>query len=419
MSSVSRYAVWTGWLLIGVSFVVSAITIPVFVSDLKDVLAQSRSSGIDDRLMNVQPENRTWLLEQHGGHWGQHGWYLTGGEKGDLRILLPGTETGTLKLRLWLFSPGHLSVSRREGSTRQAIPLHDLDGRILQIHVHGPSELIVESSSDLVEEQLVMDRYAAVWFPPESQLPSLLPIAVILALMFAGWACTLVHHPSGSTVWMAMFGAGVILLAVMVGFHLRWDLFDIARGLPADPDAGTGGYYTHAMNFTWLSPSHGFYSGNFNGREPFHVAALSVWLHLWGEYATAVRLYTIFLSTILIVASGIFIWRLSGRMVLGVAAASIVALSPAWVDESVRGLRLETISLLLLAVLSVWIWANGWLGAALLGMLSGFMALVQSFAIAQRILALHHPDAWSRSGYPVCFRFRFHPGDLRDQSQAG
>jgi hypothetical protein len=348
---------------------------------LKVNFAKTQINGLDERLMNVLPESQWWLLEQQGGRWGQHGWYLSSGEKGNLRILFPGKEPGIVKFRLWLFSPGHLSVSVREKSRQHLIAPHELDGRVLQIEVHGLSELLVESTSELSEEQLVLDRYAAVWFPPDSQLPSLLPIGFIMVLVFAIWASILIYHLHGSMVWVPVLGAGAIVLAAMMGLFLRWTLLDIVRGLPADPDAGFGGYFSHAMRFTWLSADHGFYSGNFNGREPFHVAALNAWLKYWGENMPAVRLYTVFLSTVLIVATGIFIWKLSGQTILGVTASWVVALSPAWIDESVRGLRLETQSLLLLAALSTWLWTKGWPGAILLGMLSGFLALVQSTAM--------------------------------------
>ena len=375
MTLTTRWAGWMGWLLLSASLALCFMTLPAFISSLTEVLAHTQLSGVDQRLMNVKPEKQAWLLEQAGGRWGQHGWYLTAGEKGHLRIVLPGTEAGTLKLRLWLFSPGYLSVSIKEGSGYEEIPLHELDGRLLQIQVHGPSELVVVSSNELSQEQLVLDRYAAAWFPPESHLPSLWPLALIMAFVFGGWACLLDQHKP----WITVLSTGGIILAVMIGFVLRWQLFDIARGLPADPDAAS--YFAFARNFTWFSPDHGFYSGNFNEREPLHIAALSLWLHLWGPNVPAMKLYTVCVSTLLILTSGLFIWTLSGRWFLGVAASWIITVNPAWIDESVRGLRLESISLLLLTVLSVWIWTKGWLGALLMGVLSGCMALVQSTAI--------------------------------------
>lgn len=374
---------WTlpvGWLLLSGSLALSVIALPPLTSSLKDNLARTQSGGVDDRLMNVQPKSHSSLLEQSGGFWGQHGWYLAGRESGILRIKLPGAERGIVKLRLWLFSPGQLSVSVKEDSGQQVISEQKLDGRLLQIPVHGPSQLVIESSSDVSQEQLVLDRYAAAWFPPDDELPSLWPLSGMLLLALGGWATIAISRRLDSLAWISMIVLAAIMTAALVGFVLRWNLFDFARGLPADPDAAS--YLTYAKNFTWLSTDHGFYSGNFNEREPLHVAALNAWLRFWGQNAPAVRLYTVSLSAILIVAIGIFIWKLSDRALFGIAASWIVAVSPAWIDESVRGLRLETMSLLLLGALSTWIWANRWIGSLLLGMLTGFMALLQSTAMS-------------------------------------
>ena len=376
MSLVSRWIVWTGWLLVCGGIVLSAFALFPFMSDARGVLGETQSRGYDERLSNVHPAQVRWLVEEKGGRWGRYGWYLAAGEKGTLRAALPGIQPGILKLRLWAFSPGHLSVSVRDGTISHEVPASDLDGRVLQLVVYGPTELAVMASSELAQEQLVLDRLAVAWFPSGSQLPSLWPFAGMITLGLGGWTLWIHQRRNLFQDRRFWFGCASILIAAFVGFALRWTLFDITRGLPPDPDAVT--YMLYARSFDWFTPDHGFYSGTFSEREPFHVGALNLWFHLWGSNAPAMMLYTVCLSTLLIVVSGIFIWGLTEQWLLGSFASWIVAVNPAWIDEAVRGLRLESLSLLFLAILGVWVWARGWFGAVLLGALIGFMALVQS-----------------------------------------
>ena len=379
MSAMPIWGRWIGWLLIGVSIALAMDIVPAFIAQSKLVFSQTQGNGVDARLTDVRPEKQAWLVEQNGGRWGRYGWYLAAGEQGSLRIELPGRHPGILKLRLWAFSPGHLSVSVKGPSSSEEVSVHTLDGRVLQVLVNGPTELAIVASSELSQEQLVLDRFAVDWFPSDSQLPSLWPFVGVITLGFGGCALWVQQHRNQSQDWSLWFGCAGILIAASIGFALRWTLFDIVRGLPADPDAVM--YFSYAHSFKWFTQDHGFYSGNFMEREPLHVAALNLWFRLWGDNFPAMMLYTVCLSTLLVIASGLFIWCLTEQWLLGLFASWIVAVSPAWIDEAVRGLRLESLSLLLLAVLGTWIWGRGWRGAILLGILTGFMALVQSPAL--------------------------------------
>jgi hypothetical protein len=349
------------------------------MSDARRVLGETQSRGYDERLSNVHPEQVSWLIDQKGGRWGQYGWYLAAGEKGSLRAALPGVQPGSLKLRLWAFSPGHLSVFVKDGTNSHEIPLRNLDGRVLQLLVHGPTELAIVASSELSQEQLVLDRFAVAWFPSENQLPSVWPIAGVIILGFSGWTLWIYQRRSLSHDRMIWLGCASILIAAIVGFAFRWTLFDITRGLPSDPDAVA--YISYARSLNWFTPDHGFYSGTFSQREPLHVGGMNLWFHVWGDSVPAMMLYTVCLSTLLIIVSGVFIWGLTEQWFLGVLVSWVIAISPAWVDEAVRGLRLESMSLMLLAVLGTWVWGRGWRGAALLGVLTGLTALIQSPAL--------------------------------------
>ena len=403
-------APWIGWLLVCWGVFIAAVALPPFISELRRALHDPPSLGLDERLSSVQSAQASWLIEQKGGHWGRYGWYLAGGEEGLLRIRLPGSVPGRLKLRLWVYDAGPLTVHVQgaEPGSRYEIPGGHLDGRIISLPIAGPSELVLVASSHLSEEQLLMDRFSAVWFSDSDRLPALWPFALALALCLAGWGWIIVARsyglensphfhlsPKGSEhqlgkafqhggaggvrSWQLWFGCVAILAAAAVGWAQRWELFDMTRGLPADPDVRA--YIGYARSLDWFTQEHGFYSGTFNEREPLHVAGLNLWFRLWGDTFPAIMLYTVCLSTLLIAVSGVFLWALSGQWLLGVLASWIMALSPAWIDEAVRGLRLESMTFMFLAVLSVWQWARGWLGAVMLGVMTGLAALVQSPAL--------------------------------------
>src|SRR2546425_1568319 len=374
----ARRLVWVGYALILCGVVGAMLIAPAFLVDMRRALHEPSVLGVDERLTDVRVDQISWLAEQKGGRWGRYGWYLAPGEQGHLRLSLPGSERGNLKLRLWVFAAGPLRVLVVDSAASREIPAHELDGRIITIPTSGSAALILEASSELSHEQLILDRFAAGWFPENDHLPPLWRYAWPTALWLTGWGVIAIPGGSGGRrrLW---FGSAVILLAVIAGVEQRWALFDIARALPVDSDVV--GYIAYARSLEWFTPNHGFYSGSFVEREPGHVAAFNIWTRLWGDTVPAVRFYTLCLSVLLIFVAGAFIWRVSGAWVLGALAAWIMALSPAWIDESVRGLRLECMSVMLAAILSLWVWARGWLGAILLGVATGLTALVQSPAL--------------------------------------
>lgn len=374
----SRNFSWVGWLAAGCSIAAGVLAVPQCVSDLRAVLHTPEAPGFDEPLSRVQPGQVPWLIGQQGGRWGQYGWYLASGTEGRLRIKLPAVKPGVLRLRLWAYDPGYLSVTVAAGGVLHDVPVAHLDGRPLEIAVNGASELLLVASNEF-GDQLVLDRLAAAWFQTDDRLPALWPVAAVMTIGLAGWGWA-IHRQGSPRAWMNWIGCTGILLLTAAGFAQRWNLFEIARGLPVDPDVV--GYTAYAHSLGWFTSDHGFYSGTFQEREPMHVAALNLWFRFWGETFPAARWYTVCLSTLLVLAVGLFTWRLSGHWLLGTFAGGLMAFNPVIIEESVRGLRLESLTLLFVIVLSIWVWARGWIGAILLGGMTGLMALGQSPALA-------------------------------------
>ena len=370
---------WIGRVLICSGILAAVIAIPQFMLQMRQALQESRAIGMDERLTNVQAEGSSWLAEQDGGRWGRYGWYLAPHEAGRVRIRLPASEPGVLKMRIWTFPAGRTDARITDGAdSYEILPAH-LDGRIFEVNVNGPSELMLSATNETSDEKLVLDRFAVTWFSANDHLPAIWPLASALALCLIGWGgVSWLSFPDRK--WTVWFGCSVILVAVFVGFGQRWLLLDMARSLPVDPDVV--GYVDSAIKVEWFTPGRGFYSGSFSEREPLHVGGLNLWFSIWGNTTASARWYSMVLSTALIGACGGFVWKVSDNPLLGSAAALIVALHPVWVEESVRGLRLESMSLLTLAALSVWLWMQGWFGAILLGVVTGVMTLLQTPALS-------------------------------------
>ena len=379
MSLPTSAVLWIGRLLICSGILAAGIAIPQFMLQMRHALQDSHAIGMDERLTNVQVERSLWLVEQDGGRWGRYGWYLPPHEEGSVRIRLPVAEPGVLKMRVWAFAAGRIIARITSGNDVYNIPPAHLDGRIFELSVNGPSELMLSATNDTSEEQLVLDRFAVTWFSVNDRLPSVWPLASAAVLCLIGWGGVSWHSfPSGK--WMVWLGCSVILMAAFMGFGQRWMLLDMARSLPVDPDVM--GYVGLAKKLEWFTSEHGFYSGSFGEREPLHVGGLNLWFSMWGSTTGAARWYSVVLSTALVVVCGVFVWKVSDLILLGAAASWIVALHPVWIEESVRGLRLESMSLLILAVLSVWLWMQGWTGAIALGGMTGVFALLQTPALS-------------------------------------
>ena len=348
---------------------------PSFYSEMILALKPPHVPALDERLTNVNPEHAPWLTEQVGGQWGRYGWSLLPGEKGLLRIALPGSQAGIVKMRVWAFSPGRFSAQVSDGQKIYEIPVGSWGGQIITIPVKGRSELIVRTANTISEQQLVLDRLSVAWYRSSDQLSSLWPFVLSGMLIMVGWGGIL-WQEKDPVKYRRWIGTSLILTFTIIGADQRWTLLEASRSLPMDPDGVKN--LTYAQKLDWFTSDHGFYSGNFNEREPMHVALLHLWMKVWGETLPAIRWYTVFLSISLITATGAFVWGISKQWSLGAIASGIMALNQALIDESVRGLRVESFCLFLLAVLSLWLWARGWIGAVLLGIVTGWMALLRA-----------------------------------------
>lgn len=182
MTGKDRDFSWMGWGLLCAGLLFSSIAVLRFIPAMQAVLHEPEILGLDEDLIDVQHDRASWLSESNGGRWGRYGRYLASNDHGSLRIRLPFEQEGVLKLRLWFYSPGTLAVKIVDSAQVHDVPLAHLDGTIISMPMHGPTEIVVNASSDLSEEQLVVDRFVAAWSEPNDELPSLLPLLFGISL---------------------------------------------------------------------------------------------------------------------------------------------------------------------------------------------------------------------------------------------
>lgn len=358
---------------------------PGFVGQLRPALKDPDVPGLDARMFERHAEASPWLRESSGGRWGEHGWYVGPRGVGRLRIQLPGERSGTIKLRLWIYDAGSLQVSVESEGEQHSITSSSLYGEIRSVEVRGRAALLVEAANTGAIDQLILASIDAAWIPANSGLPSLWPFALILAVSLTGggwlaFAERQVHLSHGAHVFQQpvfWLGCAALCGALVVGMDLRWMHLDLYRGLELEPDVADD-WRPFARKFEWFSDSVGFYSGAFGMREPLYIVALHHWLQLWGDSNPSVRLFTFCLSSLVIVVTGVFLWRLTRQWWMGALGAWVVALSPEWVDLAARGLRDEAATLLLLGFLSIWLWTRGATGMVGIGVMGGLVGLVRS-----------------------------------------
>lgn len=363
-----------GWYIVALGVAFLCYSVVAMSAEIGPAMREAQAFGIAQPFTHVDPYTADWLEDVQGGNWGRHGWSLMPAETGSVHIRLPGEAAGDLQLRLWTYDPGVLDIRVLETASGAVHRVEHSDSGIQSLRLGaGTCDLVIAAENRSDRQQVVLDHLYAYRSPAESTMPPLWRLGLGGVLVLAGLAACVIQGRSWAT-WRLWSGAVGIGAAVAAGLNARWTLLGLARGFTLDPDVAA--FVRFSRQLDWFSDTHGFYSASFGIREPLHVAALSVWCQFWGDEYGMPRFYTVVLSTVLIAVIGILAWRLFQRPWAGIASAWIMALNPVLIDESVRGLRLEAIILLLVAALWCWLWTNGLLGALALGILLGVGSLL-------------------------------------------
>lgn len=183
------------------------------------------------------------------------------------------------------------------------------------------------------------------------------------------------------------------LLVVTLAAALRYDALSHAVDRPMDPDARV--YRQLAGTMDLFSADHGFYSANFNEREPGFVFAVHAFFSATHDSEYHLRLLTMVLSVALVLVGMAVAYGLLGTAG-GLFVGILLALNVPLIDESVRGLRLEAETIVWTAWLGlVFVWrrpAAAW-EFVLAGAAAGLLLLVRS-SYGPTLVALIALAAW-------------------------
>lgn len=135
----------------------------------------------------------------------------------------------------------------------------------------------------------------------------------------------------------------VLLMALLyIGVDLRLAELNLARFRPLDPDAES--YQTIAASMRW------FYDTGY--REPLFILFQKISLSILGTTDYAVRMVS-FTASVALIPLAALAGRRIHSMATGLIMAALIATSPEWASQAVRGLRLESFTIGLLALTTI------------------------------------------------------------------
>lgn len=175
---------------------------------------------------------------------------------------------------------------------------------------------------------------------------------------------------------------GIFLFILLISFLARFEYLVYYKNLPLEPDAA---------GFFELAKQHqSFYAASY--REPFFAFLLRTGRAIFGEKPVIVRLQS-FIFSLFLVWFVFYIGKKIFNPWYGLGAAFCVAINPYLILTSVRGLRLELYTtLLLLIVLFLFVEKNLSLNKRLLitGIIGGFLGLTRIESLSILFLLLFY-----------------------------
>jgi hypothetical protein len=300
-------------------------------------------------------------------------------------------------LRVWFYGDGEndrpnaLKVSVDGGKTfTQVTGSGNYVGSVFDItsYVGGSSnvQLLCEAQNNasytapvLQALEVVLSRGNAVK-PHLPDLPKILGIillfAVPLFLLFA-------HNMSaGEKVTSVLF-----LIIMLLAVYLRWNELVKMSGSLIDGDAR--GYYLYGEKMDLFS-SQGFYSAQFEKREPLYILIVKLFFYMFGVSGTHLRLVSFVFSLVTIYLT----YKIGKEWftgAVGLIGAFILAVHPYLIELSARGLRAEwfaTLVLLFVYYSFVKVYLGPQVRTVITGLLIGCMFLTRSESLLMVVICL-------------------------------
>ena len=328
---------------------------------------------------------------------GQQGLQLAPDTSGNITLSFSKERDQGCLLRTWFYGgdgnnrPNALKVSVDGGSSfTQVAGSGNYVGSVFDLTPYVGSnsdfQLLFEARNNasyaapvLEKLEILISRESTVK-PVLPDLPKIFGMMILLAvpllLIFSR------DTSPGEKVTRVLF-----LIIMLLAVNLRWnELAEIAGSL-IDGDAR--GYYLYGEKMDLFS-SQGFFSAQFEKREPLYILIVKLFFHMFGVSGTHLRLVSFVFSLVTIYLT-YTIGKEWFNGVVGLIAAFIMAIHPYLIELSVRGLRAEwfaTLVLLFVYYSFVKLHLDARLRTVITGLLIGCMLLTRSESLFMVVICL-------------------------------
>lgn len=329
-------------------------------------------------------------------------------ERGGGLELLPGTsgaltfsfdkqvQQGCL-LRVWFYGdggkerPNAIKISRDGGRTYKEVSSNgNYIGEVLDLSSYvvgtGSFQILFESENRTPFTPVVFDKIELVITRGEqvrSPLPNLPKImGLVFLIVMIGYLIL-----KEDTTLRETISAGFLLMIVLLAAYLRWNELVRVSGTILGGDAKGYLHFADEMN---VFGEHGFYSAQFDKREPLYIWMVKVFFLLFGKSETHLRFVSFVFSLIVIYLTYKIgkEWFSDG---VGLLAAFVLAVHPYLVNLSARGLRAEFFTTMVLLFIYFGYVKNNmnarW-RVLFVGLLTGCILLTRSECLPMLVIVL-------------------------------
>lgn len=257
-------------------------------------------------------------------------------------------------LRVWFYGdggeqrPNAIKISVDEGRTFQEVTgSGNFIGAVFDLssYVKGSNnlQLLFESKNYAPFTTVVFDGIEVIITKKDQARPALPNLPKILLLVFLPFIIfyfTIMGN-SNKTEWLTVV---VLALIILLAAYMRWkELVGIA-GTMLDPDVRGYQNFANKMN---LFSDNGFYSAEFDKREPLYIFVIKLFFLFFGSSDTHLRFVSFVFSLVTI-----YLTYKIGREwfcnIVGLSAAFILSVHPYLIELSAKGFRAEFFTTLVL-----------------------------------------------------------------------
>ena len=327
----------------------------------------------------------------------QQGLQLAPDTSGSITLSFTKERDQGCLLRVWFYGdrgdkrPNALKVSTDDGrSFQQVAGSGNYVGSVFDLTSYVAEstdfQLLFEAENHALFATPVLDSIEVLIARSQSVkpvLPDLTRILAIILLFTVPLFLVFSKDTSGSEKLTRVLFLLIMLLAV----YLRWNELVNMAGTFIDGDAG--GYYRYGEKMDLFS-QQGFYSAQFEKREPLYILMVKLFFFIFGMSGTHLRLVS-FLFSLVTIYLTYKVGKEWFNGMVGLIAAFILTIHPYLIQLSARGLRAEwfaTLVLLFVYFSYVKEHMHALLRMAVTGLLIGCMLLTRSESLLMVVISM-------------------------------